>query len=357
MNTFAPDEKVGFLADLEIIDDKPEHIANKIGTLTVDILDAWKLIYNAFATSNSQISNSYRKDMTILLQVRNMLQPENATVLTRLGGRQGLTQIIQNRDGHRVPCYTYNGGDTELPKMNTYLRDVAFFANRYGGLQTATNVLGGQGITSNSEWQVRAAAHMIRFIWDDNQSPNPTFVPTAFELSYTNPNPFPNCRVDAQIGIDPNKIVCEFKSWGTRANELNDEKDVDDPGKYTTAISSFENFAFGYSSFGQFRCYLQQISAIDKLRYYFDINRSEVSETYVKGIFQKLIYDNATNKLTPNGELVFDAIWGNTRGLKGNLFPDITNFSAPDAKDKGIASFILRVKNTSNSFYNFINVK
>ena len=282
-----------------------------------------------------------------LLLTSNTNKGTNA--LNALSGRAGLTQILQSN--RNAPCYTCSNTGIERSYMNDFVKHTNYFADRYRNTTNFSAVIGGQGMKSANFNQVNATAHMIRFIYDDGQLTNPTFVPTAFEGYYTNPNPFPNCRVDAQIGIDPNKVVCEFKSWGTRAYET-DETVIDDPGKYTTAISQFENFAFGYSSFGQFRCYLQQISAMDKLRYYFDEKRAGVTETYVEGIFQKLIYNETTKQLTPNGELVFDAIWGNTRGLKVDLFGGQTVDIV--AKKIFIDDYVSKI---NSRFYSFINVK
>jgi hypothetical protein len=116
--------------------------------------------------------------------------------------------------------------------------------------------------------------------------------------------------------------------------------------------SMFWNFGLGYSSTSQFRCYLQQISTINNLRYYFDAKRAGVTEDYVKNTFKQMMYNEATKALTPNGELVFDAIWGNTRGLRVDLFQNETvKIEAQKVFIKDFAS------NTNSKFYSFINVK
>jgi hypothetical protein len=60
--------------------------------------------------------------------------------------------------------------------------------------------------------------------------------------------------------------------------------------------------------------------------------------------------------LTPKGTEVFNTIWGNTV-LRGNVWNDVP--ANPSVADKLSYSvkFASLVSNTSNSFYNFINVR
>ena len=353
-------DRLLFIKDLEG-STPTQHIGSNISNLNAGTVDAWKIVYEA-ANANSKFSDNYRRDMIALQQIKKMIAPNNAAMLTRLGEQVGLTEIIQK--SYNAPCYTCSTTGIERSNMSDYLKHVEYFAQNYGSITSSSSVIGGQGMKSANLWQVNATAHMVRFMYDDKGI---SFSPTSFEQSYTNPNPFPNCRVDAQIGTDPNKTVCEFKSWGTKGDEQNDE-DKFDSGNYTSFNrykSMFWNLGLGYASTGQFRCYLQQIPSMGNLRYYFDAKRAGVDETYVKNTFKQMMYNpngvdvnGNPDRLTPNGKLVFEAIWGNTRGLKASLFTGI-NFSDPDAiiKPIGLRQFAERIAAISDTFYKFIKVE
>jgi hypothetical protein len=103
------------------------------------------------------------------------------------------------------------------------------------------------------------------------------------------------------------------------------------------------------------RCYIGNIDNMSDLIYYFDSRKGNVTETNVKEAFKQLLYNKTNDALTLQGQEIFDVIWGKTV-LRGNLFQGI-NFNDPDALNEGKRQFISKIKDTSNSFYNFINVR
>jgi hypothetical protein len=109
------------------------------------------------------------------------------------------------------------------------------------------------------------------------------------------------------------------------------------------------------NSYTQFRCYIGNIDNMSDLKYYFDSRKGSVTETNVKDTFKQLLYNKTNDALTLQGQEIFDVIWGKTV-LRGNLFQGI-NFNDPDALNEGKRQFISKIKDTSNSFYNFINVR
>ena len=65
------------------------------------------------------------------------------------------------------------------------------------------------------------------------------------------------------------------------------------------------------------------------------------------------------NILTVQGNNVFNAIWANVE-LRGSLFPATLQINLNDLesiKENFKSQFIILISQTTNSFYNFINVK
>jgi hypothetical protein len=177
-------------------------------------------------------------------------------------------------------------------------------------------------------------------------------LPTEFEVA-KRATPF-NCEADASN----NSIIYEFKSWSPNANDT----DIGSMGEdqffaaisgqsafVTLANNSYSNQPNAYT---QFLCYLQNISSMDDLNYYFDEDLLKAKgqsnpKAYVKERFRDLL-------LRPDEQNeVFNAIWYNTT-LRGSLFPDNgTEEKRGDAK----LEFKGMISNVTNDFYNFIKIK
>lgn len=136
--------------------------------------------------------------------------------------------------------------------------------------------------------------------------------------------------------------------------------------RHDTKKSTFTNFKEGAGSFPQFLGYLAQVKSMSNLRYYFDKRKltqkgsgsdGDIEQFLKKDVFQACIYDG-TN-LTANGTLVFNTIWNNV-SLRGSLFPATVNMNQTTLdsnKESFKNAFITIISLTSNSFYNFIQVK
>ena len=91
---------------------------------------------------------------------------EDNAVLTALGDKSGLVEIIQKNE--RAPCNTCgSGGASYLNKMDEYLKDVEYFVENYQGIGGWNTVIGSQGIKNGGINQVEATAFMLRVLYEN----------------------------------------------------------------------------------------------------------------------------------------------------------------------------------------------
>jgi hypothetical protein len=331
--------------------------------------------YNASlgTASPKKLSENYQKDMTLLLQVKDIQTDRTVvpapkgngqTVLTNIGGNTGLTTILQKH--YSAPCYTCtnNAGNIHQSYMNQYLRDVQYFARTYVN-STSNNVSAVFDVMKgDAYWQVRGAAYMLKYLNADNRSDI-----TFFEDRFNSQNGVNGCNPDARQGT---KVV-EFKSWAYA--DIVSEDDEDDNTRVNTAKSNYSNLAEGLypaatntpsNSYTQFRCYINNIDRIENLEYIFDATRLKNvadKEKYVKEVFQKLLYkankkdaQGNPDPLTDHGKDIFNIIWGNTT-LRGNIWTNVPTNPSPADKLAYSVEFTTLVCSTNSSFYKFINVR
>ncbi len=349
---FSIAEAQAFLNNINELSINTNHICNKIPFIDIGVLNAWELVYQA-AQTETKLSSNYQKDMALLLQVKNL--QSNSNVLNALGGESGLTIILQKH--YTAPCNTCtnNSGNIHQNYISEYLRDVEFFVDTYGTSTTnnVSAVLNSSGMKSGQIWQVRGTAYMVKAIYEENRKNLTYFEGSTIAGPPTKNGCLPDARQQVTTSTGTKNRIIEFKSWA-KANLDADEEDADSKGN--PSESSFENLAkFLYkdptkaNSYTQFRCYIYNINDIADLEYYFDARKGTVTESYVKEVFQRLLYDKTTKQLTVQGEEIFGLIWGNVT-FRTNLF---NNKPLSDAKK----DFTDSISNTSNSFYRFIKVK
>jgi hypothetical protein len=360
LNSFTRTQAIDFLTDLTP-STPSEHIGANINSLAREIVEAWKLVYDA---KTNDFKETYRYDMELLKQVADILHTNNSTVLVALGGEAGLKEILQKH--YTAPCYTCRIKRAYQSNMSDFLKDVVYFVKTYSSSMSNNSiaVLTGTGLKSGSAWQTRATAFMLKVI---KNVPRNGF--TKFEEKIPKSGDLNGCVPDAR----EDKKIVEFKSWAkytATTNEANagNEEDEDNDTKADKNKPPFQNLAeklypVGVSqanSYTQFRCYINQIDRIEDLEYIFDNRRNTVDEAYVKGVFKDLLFQAATpgdpnkpDRLTAHGEEIFGIIW-NRATLRTNLFPDD---STDDKKDSAKSKFVNMVSNTANTFYKFINVK
>jgi Pretoxin HINT domain len=350
------------LKDLTVVDvNSPSvYISANISTLTVNTLSAWKLVYNAKTTD---FKENYRRDNTLLNQVKDMLSTTNATMLTTLGGQTGLTIILQKH--YTAPCYTCenNAGNSHLRYMDGYLNDIQYFVATYvstTNTNQATSVLGGKGIKNSSLWQVRGTAFML----DAIHKPVSITNFTKFEDNLAVASPYTKgCNPDAR----EDKKIIEFKSWSpedvvTEEEEESVSKKSPTKNMFKT-LATFDYKPNTYNSYTQFRCYISNIDKMEDLIYYFDARKGKVNEGYVRDVFKRLLYVETLNtnneivgSLTAQGAEIFDIIWGKSV-LRGNIWNDIPAIINQTVIDNYKNKFRLILADTRSSFYKFINVK
>jgi hypothetical protein len=342
--------KIAFLSDIADVNGvapKADDIRANVNSLTLDLIDAWKLVYDA-AETKPKFSSNYQRDMEVLKQVKNMLSSTNSTSLTKLGGSAGLIEILQKH--YTAPCYTCtnNAGNSHLRYMDGYLKDIMFFVSTYANTTGATQVLAGSGIKNSSIRQVRSTAYMLDFINKNNAT---NF--TSFEDNLS-AAPFYGCKPDAREGA---KII-EFKSW-SYAQSVNEEEEESESknSSFKNMFKTLADFDFkpnSYNTYTQFRCYMSNIDKMSDLQYYFDGRKGVGTEIVVKEAFRDLLYNKASSALTLQGQEIFEVIWGRT-ALRANLFgvENSTDARLPFAK----TDFISMISTLDIRLFKFIKVE
>lgn len=315
-----------------LVDSTNKYLGYNASKIDIGIVKAWKLLYDAKGTLK------YKTDFVLLKQVAKM--QNNTILLERLGGREGLVDII--RKNEFAPCYTCSNNKDYLEKMDEYLQSVEYFANTFHNTTDFGKVFS-KGIVSGNKGQRAGAIFMLKVLNRDK-----SIRPTGFERSYPKVGTVAGCEADAIMGSK----IYEFKSWSPRG----DEDEEDEEQKYDKSKSSFWNFERGYQSYGQFLCYLRNINSLNDLEYVFDKDNIEKNgeanaENYVKLRFQGL-FQNKQNE-------IFETIWENAR-LRGSVFPETAgkNQQWLDSNKLRIKSeFVAQISDIKDDFYNFIKVK
>ncbi len=345
LNTYTVATVQVFLNDLKGVGTDP-YLCAHVNQLTVPLVEAWKIVYDARG------ANAYKKDFVLLQQIVEMRSTANAEMYRNLGGDNVLIEVIKRNVG--APCNTCTGNKVWMNNMDEYLKDVVYFVETYKATNANTDgvqYVFSSGITSASEGQAYGAVYMLKVL-----RKNTSIHPTEFEAAIDPSGTLKGCHPDAKIDDQ----ILEFKSWSpndadTDVGSMGPDDDEGPLGK-----SYFKKFSEnGYtpgksSSYTQFLCYLNRISSMNQLSYYFDkdliVAKGQTdADQYVKGIFQKLF----TNTNTQSE--IFGVIWNN-QNLRADLFPGI-DFTDPDAEDTCLGLFNTKIANTGNSFYDFIKVK
>ncbi len=284
---FSDTELAEFFKDItQQIIDNPNHLSNRVNNtdlksddklIDCSVFEAWYIVYLAKGTLK------YKTDFVLLKQVANMLYDGS---LEKLGGLDGLVDIIKKNVS--APCHTCDSNKDYLEKMDKYLESVVYFANTFHNATNFRTVFS-KGIVSENKGQRAGAIFMLKALNRDK-----SIRPTEFEKKYS------GCEADAIVGSK----IYEFKSWSPRG----DEEEEDEEQKYDRSKSSFWNFERGYQSYGQFLCYLRNITTLDDLEYIFDKDNIEKNgendaENYVKLRFQNLFKIKANDIFNANPTL------------------------------------------------------
>ncbi|NBB31835.1 hypothetical protein [Cellulophaga sp. BC115SP] len=333
--TFTSGEVQAFLGDIAPSTcGGSAYLCGNVNSLTVGLIDAWKAIREArCANPTGACASLMPLDFVLLQKVASLLL--NSTFITNIGsiegGNNGRNALISAMKQHSTAkCYTCdNDPAPHIDYMSDYLENLSYFAVNFSNTTGAggTGGVWNQGITGSAT-QVVGGAYMLKLLKEENYTAQDV---QQFELDLSDsPNPAKPQKADI-VEIDgTTTILVECKSW-----ELGD--------------ANFSGLKNGTSaSYTQFITYLKNIGSMTELKYFFDARRKNMSEIYVKGVFQTMLYQN--NDLTNQGAQVFETIWSNTT-LKGNLFPNISDPVA--GKDK----FEELIESASSIFYNFIKVK
>ncbi|MDI9880168.1 hypothetical protein [Flectobacillus longus] len=287
-------------------------LANNVSNLTVNLIDAWKIVYDGRCAGVTNCNENVRKDWAVLFQVNSMYQ-DNA-VLTALGNRAGLVEIIQKNE--RTPCNTCgSGGASYLNKMDVYLKDVEYFVENYQGISGWNTVIGSQGIKNGGVNQVEATAFMLRVLHEN---------PVEFESQVSG--------FEVSTGVGKRKMDIQ-KHSGTNVECKSWDDNAD----------TFADFVAGTSnSYQQFLAYLQVAPDLSKLEYWLDgkkLSGSDKLQT-AKLKFQTLFQNKAI-------EIFREPINGGIGLAKCQQLFQIID----------ISDFLNKVSNTSSSIYSFIKIK
>ncbi|MFN8353087.1 MAG: hypothetical protein U0Y10_01460 [Spirosomataceae bacterium] len=304
-----------FLRDIESPCGGSAYLCGNISSLTVEMVEAWKMVYEARCLGVANCNENVKKDWSVLIQVKSMLQ-DNA-VLTALGNKAGLVEILQKNE--RTPCNTCgSGGASYLNKMDVYLKDVEYFVENYQGISGWNTVIGSQGIKNGGIHQVEATAFMLRVLHEN---------PVEFESQVSG--------FEVLTGVGKRKMDIQ-KHSGTNVECKSWDDNAD----------TFADFVAGTSnSYQQFLAYLQVVPDLTKLEYWLD-GRKLTGAT------------NADKLMT--AKLKFQTLFQNKAS---EIFKEPINGGIGLAKCQqlfqiiDISDFLTKVSNTSSSIYTFIKVK
>ena len=316
--TFNITQLNAFLNQLNSSRANSDHIVNKIGQFDTDILKAFKQMY-------AHKSIGYWADYKGLSELKQIMN--NSSVKNALGDEGGINIILEKNT--RLPCSTCDNtlAKMYLNPMDEYLKDVSYFAQNFTG-NGASDVLNGSGIKSNQIWHVEGAAFMLRVIRTMALTSSSI---AGFEYKYADNDEAVSPNEKEVDIITVNGTLIECKSW------------------YANGIS-FQHFVAGQgNSYSQFIGYLQNITSMSGLQYWFDVRKA--TEAEIKGKFKDLLFDPAANSgqggLTPKGMDIWNII-----KLKPGILSELNINNTNNTNQ-----FINVVSNIQSDFYDFILLK
>ncbi len=330
-----------FLNDIKGAGCTANFLCANVNTLTIDLLEAWKIIYSA------KPNLSYRRDFNLIKQIALMRSPAKTTMYQNLGGDAVLKDIITKNVG--AQCNGCTNGITWVQYMDEYLKDVVYFVETYNNTAGKSSVFSA-GITSGSLKQRYGAMYMLKVL-----RAYPGIIPTKFEDNISASGSLNGCHPDARIGEE----ILEFKSWSPNDSDTDIGSMGDDEENISLGRSYFKKFSENdftigsSSSYTQFLCYLNTIQSMDELSYYFDKTLIEKrgqtnAEAYVKNIF-KALYTNNKYDDQAGKQGIFDVLWDN-QALRTILFAGLSEDLAKDKYD----TFVL---DPNSLLYSIINVR
>lgn len=271
-------------------------------------------------------SAGYREDYKGIRMLRNIVvSPE----FTTLGGSAGVNLILEKNVA--LGCNTCLASNAPyLQKMDKYLEDIQYFASKYG-----TNGSGMIGELKSSFNKLIGAAFQIRVINADRER----FIGARFDESVIdagNEDDLGNitnvleadkpsqCRFDISIGTGSGVQLYEFKSWGQNTK---------------TAFMASTNTRAKFAN--QLKAYFsnENVTTLDQIHYFFDGRR--LSEKDAKEIVQKVLQERAT------GSTGWFTSGDATLISQLKLLFEVTTE----------AQFVTKISSTTNTVYNFVNVK
>ncbi|NBB32012.1 hypothetical protein, partial [Cellulophaga sp. BC115SP] len=268
------------------------YLCGNINSLTVGLIDAWKVVYDAKPTSK------FKQDYEILQAVRTIQNnPNKLAAFTNNGGT--IVSFIQKYDQSRCKICG-NQGLASLPELEDILLNTAEVYEKHHNETGFMGWYNREVFASNISYEVEpegevrnipsigrdGAQHMIKYMVersfaDNTDAIDQNFPPTA---------PYPNRQYDIRVN-DQIRFV-EFKSYKT-----------------TTSLNTT-------ASAEQLMSYLSQIGSMAELRYVFNDRKTNLSEakTKMQGLFQGSKKDE-----------IFETIWNNAFGLRVDVFPTRPN--------------------------------
>ena len=355
--TFTLTEADAFLTDVNENTCTSEYLCGNIGSINVDIVNAWKLEIDALTSAGRKepLTSQYLSDWETLTTIKNMMTTESNKV----------------NDWFTIFNVVY---DTELAtaKAGSLTDKVSIFAKRYSGV--SCNTCG--DVNTNAHTTLKNVWLNIKYAMDlynaDNNIVNVAYFSSyaLFSKNYTTQHGHHHQLSDMRINLNlPSSNILGIDRNITNADKQYDLKLKGSLGNGYKEYKSYgQNLIndialrnWGY--FDQFLAYLKAPETTDmgvpndpaKPTFQYIFNTRLQSEANIKTAFQKLFCENCdetsqpTKRLSPQGSQVFEAIWGNT-GLRNNLFPSITDI------DLGRGAFLNLVKENplNNKIYGFI---
>ncbi len=309
-----------FLEDLLSNLSNADALSNHVSSIDVELLRAWKIVYEGRCAGVTNCNENVRKDWQVLYQVKNMYQDQ--AILTALGDRNGLVDIIKKNE--RTPCNTCgSGGATYLNKMDVYLKDVEYFVENYQGISGWNTVIGSQGIKNGGVNQVEATAFMLRVLHEN---------PVEFESQVSG--------FEVSTGVGKRKMDIQ-KHSGTNVECKSWDDNAD----------TFADFVAGTSnSYQQFLAYLQVAPDLSKLEYWLDGRKlSGADKLQTAKLKFQTLFQNKTQD-------VFDKIWANT-SMMGSLIPQRPLESIAQWQIRARSEFVTMVNSLNKDLFKFIKVK
>lgn len=316
-----PAIKKDFLDNISPLNLDDSHIAQNIGDINAELLDAWVLMRAA----KKDVSDNYQKDFPALKQIRTARA--DATFIGNMGNDNGLSTLLKANKG--LQCHTCETGNSFVQNAEEYMKDFKYFSDHYN--------TSGAGLWSdlkqlNALRMVYGAAFQLRVLRQYPELFNGT---VAFDQSLDDLETSPDganetmpatTRSLSRYDIKVNGTrYYEFKCWGE--NTLATFLSI--PGRRT-----------GFAT--QFSYYLRKVNTLNDLKYIFDGRR--LSTDQAKQIIQQILIDNVDTWYA-SPEPGFGA-------AKLNALFAVTNLADLKAKIGALNN----ANSRGNNIYRFVNV-